>query len=124
MVGRSGSLWAGANTGNFSVRLETSKVIKNCLKSALVAEISRIKVPKKGNFLSFHLAFHIVLPEVSEVRPSRDEIGRRDPWLEVRLCSIVFPFQVFRFKKRSARFVVIPGFDNSHSNSRPIIIAR
>jgi len=52
MVGRGGSLGAGTNADNFGVRLETSKVIKNRLKSALVAEISRIKVPKEGNLRS------------------------------------------------------------------------
>jgi len=120
MVGCNGSLRVGADTGNFSIRLETSNVVKNRLKSALVAEISRIKVPKKGNLLSLPFAlFHIALPEVSEVRSPRDEIGctRSVAWGG----SL---WALFRFKERNARIVVIPGFDASHSNSRPIIIAR
>src|SRR5262249_40188171 len=60
LMGCSGSLRAGANTGNFSVRVETTKVVKNCLKSTLITEIGRIKVPKKGNLLPLPFAlFHI-----------------------------------------------------------------
>jgi hypothetical protein len=74
MVGRNGGLRTGGDASNLSLREETPKVVKNCLKSTLVAEISRIKVPKKGNLLSLPFAlFHIVLPEVSEVRSPRDE---------------------------------------------------
>ena len=92
-MGCSGSLGVGADTGNFRVRLETSKVIKNCLKSTLVAKISRIKVAKKGNLLSLPLAlFHFSLPEASEVRPLRDEIASRDPCAALfGLFSIIDP---------------------------------
>src|SRR5215831_6084459 len=78
MVGRSGSLGAGTNADNFGVRLETSKVIKNRLKSALVAEISRIKVPKEGNLLALPFGlFHISLPDVSRSRQTK--LAVRDP---------------------------------------------
>jgi len=55
-VGCNGSLRAGADTGNFSIRLETTTVVKNCLKITLIAEISRIKVPKKGNLFPLPFA--------------------------------------------------------------------
>ena len=70
-------LRAGADTHNFNIRFETSKVVKNCLKSTIVTEISRTKVSEKSDLLSLPFAvfqivpfavFHIVLPEVSEVR--------------------------------------------------------
>jgi hypothetical protein len=48
-VGTSGSLRAGADTSNLDIWSETTKMVKNCLKRTLVAEISRIKVPKKGD---------------------------------------------------------------------------
>ena len=62
MVGCNGGLRAGGDTSNFSIRVETTKVVKNCLKSTLVAEISGTKVPKKGNLLPltvalYHIAF-------------------------------------------------------------------
>jgi hypothetical protein len=48
--------------GDFSIRLETAKVVKNCLKSTLVTEISRIKMSKKSDpvpltLSSLHIAF-------------------------------------------------------------------
>ena len=49
LVGPNGSLTAVGNARNFSIRSETTKVVKNCLESAFVTEISRIKVPKEGN---------------------------------------------------------------------------
>src|SRR5215813_15146153 len=91
MVGRGGSLGAGTNADNFGVRLETSKVIKNRLKSALVAEVSRIKVPKEGNLVALPFGlFHISHPDVSR--------SRQTNWLSV----------ILRFKERIACIVVIP----------------
>jgi hypothetical protein len=64
MMGRNGGLRTGGDASNLSIREETPKVVKNCLKSALISEIGGIKVPKKGNLLPHPFApFHIaVLP--------------------------------------------------------------
>src|SRR5262249_8183713 len=59
LVGCNGSLRTCADTGNLSIRLVTPKMAKNGLKSTLITEISRIKVPKKGNPLPlFFVLFH------------------------------------------------------------------
>jgi hypothetical protein len=52
-----GGLWVGADTGNFGILLVPAEVIENCLKSALVAEITPPKVPKEADFLSLPSSF-------------------------------------------------------------------
>jgi hypothetical protein len=82
-------------------------VIKNRLKSALVAEIIRIELPKEGNLLALPFGlFHISLPDVSRSRQTK--LAVRDPL----------------FQGAHPCIVIIPGFDSSHSNSKPVIIAR
>ena len=60
LAGCYGSLRAGADTGNFSIRYETAKVMKNCLKSTIVAEVTVPKVPKKGDLLPLPFAFFYI----------------------------------------------------------------
>jgi hypothetical protein len=63
MVGCKRSLRVGRDTGNLGLRLETTKVVKNCLKGTLITEVRRTKVPKKRDVSPFRLAlFHIELP--------------------------------------------------------------
>ena len=54
-MGCNGSRRACRDADGISVRLKTTKVVENCLKSTLVAEIGRIKVPKKGNLRPLRL---------------------------------------------------------------------
>jgi hypothetical protein len=57
MVGSDGGLRTGGDASNLRIREEAPKVVKHCLKSALIAEIGGIKVPKESNlrpFAPFH----------------------------------------------------------------------
>jgi hypothetical protein len=59
--------------------VEATKLIKNCLKSTFVSEITRIKVSKKGNFFSFRFAMsrYAVLEWLNRSRAWLYNIGRR-----------------------------------------------
>src|SRR5947207_1302269 len=48
-MSRCHSIRASADTGYFSLRQQTTKMIKNRLEGGLVAQVERSKVPKKAN---------------------------------------------------------------------------
>ena len=89
-MGRSGSFGPSADARNISIRLKKAKVVKNCLKSAFVPEITRIKMSKKGDLLSLCFAlFHIALTKESEMRSRKTRIGCVRTWLGLQL-SLLF----------------------------------
>src|ERR1700746_1605570 len=66
MVSCCRSLGACRDTGNFGLRVKTTQVVKNCCKSALISEISRVKVPKKGYLRRLRLMLSHLPPKTSD----------------------------------------------------------
>src|SRR5262249_15133479 len=62
------SIRSRADASHLGLRQNASNMVKHCLKSDLVAEVGRAKVPKKANFLSLPIEiFHRVLLSVRYV---------------------------------------------------------
>jgi hypothetical protein len=103
-----GSLMASRDTCNFSIRVKATKVIKNGLKSTLIAEITRIKVTKKGNPLPplFEM-LHIAVLAVFD-RPNPFLLRE---WLHLTCCQThLLDSGALRFNSAARCSVTIAGY--------------
>ena len=56
VIGSRSNVRVGADTGHFSIRYVTTDMVKDCLKSALVAEVNLSKMTKQVNPVSLLFA--------------------------------------------------------------------